>query len=77
MRVSRNAPISAKIVVQAASEVDRPIFYAVAVIIAGFLPIYALAGPSGELFKPMADTTIFALIGAFLLTLTVVPLLCV
>jgi len=65
-----------EIVVQAAAEVDRPIFYAVAVIIAGFLPIYALAGPSGELFKPMADTTIFALIGAFALTLTLVPLLC-
>jgi cobalt-zinc-cadmium resistance protein CzcA len=65
-----------EIVVQAASEVDRPIFYAVAVIIAGFLPIYALAGPAGELFKPMADTMIFALAGAFLLTLTLVPLLC-
>ncbi|HLX11058.1 MAG TPA: efflux RND transporter permease subunit, partial [Thermoanaerobaculia bacterium] len=64
------------LIVRAASEVDRPIFYAVAVIIAGFLPIYALVGPAGELFKPMADTTIFALIGAFLLTLTVVPLLC-
>ncbi len=64
------------LVVRAASEVDRPIFYAVAVIIAGFLPIYALAGPAGELFKPMADTTIFALVGAFLLTLTLVPLLC-
>jgi cobalt-zinc-cadmium resistance protein CzcA len=64
------------VVVQAASEVDRPIFYAVAVIVAGFLPIYALAGPAGELFKPMADTTIFALAGAFLLTLTVVPLVC-
>jgi cobalt-zinc-cadmium resistance protein CzcA len=65
-----------EIVVQAAAEVDRPIFYAVAVIIAGFLPIYALAGPAGELFKPMADTMIFALAGAFLLTLTLVPLLC-
>ncbi len=64
------------LVVRAASEVDRPIFYAVAVIIAGFLPIYALAGPAGLLFKPMADTTIFALIGSFILTLTLVPLLC-
>ena len=45
-------------------EVDRPIVYAVAVIVAGFLPIYVLSGPSGRLFKPMADTTIFALIGA-------------
>jgi cobalt-zinc-cadmium resistance protein CzcA len=65
-----------QVIVQAAAEVDRPIFYAVAVIIAAFLPIYALSGPSGALFRPMADTTIFALIGALLLALTVVPVLC-
>ncbi len=65
-----------EVVIAAAAEVDRPILYAVAVIVAGFLPIYALAGPSGELFKPMADTTIFALAGAFLLTLALVPLVC-
>ncbi len=63
-------------IVQAASEVDRPIVYAIAVIVAGFLPIYVLSGPSGRLFKPMADTTIFALIGALALTLTLVPVLC-
>lgn len=63
-------------IMEAAAEVDRPIFYAVAVIIASFLPIYVLAGPSGKLFKPMADTTIFALVGALLVTLTVVPVLC-
>ena len=40
---------------------NRPIVYAIAVIIAGFLPIYALTGPSAKLFRPMADTTIFAL----------------
>jgi cobalt-zinc-cadmium resistance protein CzcA len=45
------------------------------VIIAGFLPIYVLSGPSGRLFRPMADTTIFALIGALLITLTVMPVL--
>jgi heavy metal efflux system protein len=66
----------AKVIVLAAAEVDRPIFYAVAVIIAGFLPIYALTGPSGELFKPMADTTIFALAGALLIALTLLPVLC-
>ncbi len=60
----------------AAAEVDRPIFYAVAVIVAGFLPIYVLAGPSGRLFRPMADTTIFALIGSLLVTLTLIPVLC-
>jgi cobalt-zinc-cadmium resistance protein CzcA len=65
-----------EIIVQAAAEVDRPIFYAVAVIIAAFLPIYALSGPSGALFRPMADTTIFALVGALILALTLVPALC-
>jgi cobalt-zinc-cadmium resistance protein CzcA len=56
--------------------VDRPIFYAVAVIVAGFLPIYVLSGPSGLLFKPMADTMIYALIGSLFVTLTVLPVLC-
>ncbi len=66
-----------EVVAEAAAEVDRPIVYATAVIVAGFLPIYVLSGPSGRLFAPMADTTIFALLGALLLTLTVVPALCV
>ena len=64
-----------EVIAAAASEVDRPIVYAVAVIVAGFLPIYVLSGPSGRLFKPMADTTIFALIGALILTLTLLPVL--
>ncbi len=65
-----------EVILAAAGEVDRPIFYAVAVIVAGFLPIYALSGPSGELFRPMADTTIFALLGSLALTLTLLPVLC-
>jgi cobalt-zinc-cadmium resistance protein CzcA len=64
------------VITQAAAEVDRPIFYAIAVIIASFLPIYVLSGPSGKLFKPMADTTIFALIGSLVVTLTLLPVLC-
>ena len=60
----------------AARDVERPIFYAVAVIIAGYLPIYVLSGPSGRLFQPMADTMSFALLGALLCTLTVLPVLC-
>jgi len=64
------------VIFAAASEVNRPIVYATAVIVAGFLPIYALTGPSGKLFRPMADTTIYALLGALALTLTVVPVLC-
>ena len=45
-------------------------------IVASFLPIYVLTGPSGELFEPMADTTIFALIGSLIVTLTLLPVLC-
>ena len=63
-------------IIAAAAEVDRPIFYAVAVIIASFLPIYVLRGPSGKLFEPMADTTIFALVGALIVTLTLLPVMC-
>ena len=66
-----------EVIAAAASEVDRPIVYAVAVIAAGFLPIYVLSGPSGKLFTPMADTTIFALGGALILALTLLPVLCV
>ena len=60
----------------AAHDVERPIFYAVAVIIAGYLPIYALAGPSGRLFQPMADTMSFALVGSVICALVVLPVLC-
>jgi cobalt-zinc-cadmium resistance protein CzcA len=65
-----------EVIAAAAAEVDRPIFFAVAVIVAGFLPIYVLSGPSGELFKPMADTMIFALLGSLVVTLSLLPVLC-
>ena len=65
-----------EIVLQAAAEVDRPLFYAFAVIVASFLPIYVLSGPSGTLFKPMADTMIFALVGSLIVTLVLLPVLC-
>ncbi len=59
-----------EVLLAATNDVDRPIFYSVAVIIAGYLPIYALTGPAGKLFRPMANTMAFALIGALILTLT-------
>src|SRR5690242_93891 len=64
-----------EVIIAAARDVDRPIFYSVAVIIAGYLPIYALSGPAGRLFHPMADTMSYALIGALIFTLTFVPVL--
>ena len=73
----KGTPLNVKeIIKDAAAEVDRPLFYAVAVIVASFLPIYVLAGPSGTLFKPMADTMVFALIGSLIVTLTLLPVLC-
>jgi len=65
-----------EIIRDAAAEVDRPLVYAVAVIVVGFLPIYVLSGPSGVLFRPMADTMIFGMIGSLLVTLLLLPVLC-
>src|ERR1700690_419328 len=64
-----------EVILTAAKDVDRPIFYSVAVILAGYLPIYGLSGPSGKLFHPMAETMSFALVGALILTLTLIPVL--
>ncbi len=64
-----------EVILAAARDVDRPIFYSVAVIIAGYIPIYALRGPSGKLFHPMADTMAIALVGSLIFTLTLVPVL--
>ena len=65
-----------EVIRDAAAEVDRPLVYAVAVIVVSFLPIYVLSGPSGLLFQPMADTMVFALIGSLVVTLTLLPVLC-
>jgi cobalt-zinc-cadmium resistance protein CzcA len=73
----KGTPLNVREIIRdAAAEVDRPLFYAVAVIVVSFLPIYVLSGASGTLFKPMADTMIFALIGSLIVTLTLLPVLC-
>src|SRR5690348_18103170 len=64
-----------EVITAAARDVDRPIFYSVAVFLAGYLPIYALTGPSGKLFLPMAETMSYALLGSLIFTLTLVPVL--
>ena len=65
-----------EVLLAAARDVGRPIFYSTAVIIAAYLPIYVLTGPSSRLFSPMADTVVFALLGTLLFTLTLLPVLC-
>ena len=59
-----------------AKEVAKPVAFAVSIITVVYLPILSLEGTEGKMFKPMAFTVVFALIGALLLTLTLVPALC-
>jgi heavy metal efflux system protein len=59
----------------AAHEVQRPVFYAIAIIITAYLPIFTLQRVEGRLFKPMAWTVAFALLGAILFSMTVAPAL--
>ena len=64
-----------RLVGEAAREVARPIVFAMAIIIIVFLPLFTLEGVEGKLFSPMAYAISFALVGALLLALTLVPVL--
>jgi cobalt-zinc-cadmium resistance protein CzcA len=59
----------------AAHEVQRPVFYSIAIIIVAYLPIFTLQAVEGRLFKPMAWTVAFALLGALLFSMFVGPVL--
>jgi len=61
---------------EAGQQVGRPIFFAMAIIILAFLPVFALEGQEGKLFHPLAFTKTFACVGATLLAVTLVPVLC-
>jgi heavy metal efflux system protein len=60
---------------QAAHEVQRPVFYAIAIIITAYLPIFTLQRVEGKLFKPMAWTVAFALLGALIFSMLIAPAL--
>ncbi len=62
-------------VLTAAREVANPIAFAIMIIIVVFVPLFALEGLEGKLFKPMAFTISFAMAGSLLLTLTLIPVL--
>ena len=64
-----------ELIAAAAREVDRPIVFAIAIIILAYLPIFTLQRIEGRLFAPMAWTVAFALLGSLLLVLTIVPVL--
>jgi Cu(I)/Ag(I) efflux system membrane protein CusA/SilA len=60
----------------ASQQVGRPIFFAMGIILLAFLPVFALTGQEGKLFHPLAFTKTFAMLGATLLGVTLVPVLC-
>jgi cobalt-zinc-cadmium resistance protein CzcA len=60
---------------EAAHEVQRPVFYAIGIIIAAYLPIFTLQAVEGRLFKPMAWTVAFALLGALIFSMLLAPVL--
>jgi cobalt-zinc-cadmium resistance protein CzcA len=64
-----------EIVRSAAQEVARPIVFAIGIIVTAYLPIFTLQRVEGKLFRPMAWTVAFALLGALVLAITIVPVL--
>jgi len=65
-----------KLVIKSALDVGRPTFYAMLIIIAALLPVFTLQSVEGRIFRPLALTYAFALVGALVFALTVVPALC-
>jgi len=78
-RLEHEGPISfaqrREIVLEAAASVGRPIFFSLLVITVSFLPVFALTGQEGRLFRPLACTKTFAMAFAALLSITLVPVL--
>ena len=64
-----------EVVSEAAHEVQGPVFYAIAIIITSYLPIFTLQRVEGRLFRPMAWTVAFALLGALIFSMLIAPVL--
>ncbi|MCS7004710.1 MAG: CusA/CzcA family heavy metal efflux RND transporter [Cytophagales bacterium] len=65
-----------ELVVEVATSIMKSAVFGQLIILIVYLPIFALHGIEGKMFKPMAQTVVFALIGAFLLSFTYVPMMC-
>jgi Cu(I)/Ag(I) efflux system membrane protein CusA/SilA len=63
-------------VLEATRLVGRPIVFSMAIVILAFIPVFALTGQEGKLFHPLAFTKTFAMAGATILSVTLVPVLC-
>ena len=64
-----------EIVRAASKQIGRPIFFSMAIILLAFLPVFSLSGEEGKLFHPLAFTKTFAMVGATVLAITLVPVL--
>jgi len=62
-----------EVIREAAHEVQRPVFYAIAIIITAYLPVFTLQRVEGRLFRPMAWTVAFALLGALIFSMLIAP----
>src|SRR5215467_5041067 len=60
----------------AAQEIGRPMFFAILIVIAVFLPVFTLQGIEGKLFKPLAYAVTFSMMGSMLMALCIAPMLC-
>ncbi len=63
-------------VLESTKLVGRPVFFSMAIIILAFIPVFSLTGQEGKLFHPLAFTKTFAMIGATIMAVTLVPVLC-
>src|SRR5450755_2071896 len=73
--VSGRIKTPVQVIRAAAHEVQRPVFYAIAIIITAYMPIFTLQRVEGRLFRPMALTVAFALLGALTFSILVAPVL--
>src|SRR6476620_3637307 len=69
-------PAVIRAVLESTKLVGRPVFFSMAIIILAFVPVFALIGQEGKLFHPLAFTKTFAMVGATLIAVTLVPVLC-
>ncbi len=67
---------SLEVVLSAAREVGQPILFSILIIIAVYIPLFTLEGVEGKMFQPLALTFIYAISGALVCSLTVIPLFC-
>ncbi len=74
-RITTTIKTPAQAIREAAHEVQRPVFYAIAIIITAYMPIFTLQRVEGRLFRPMALTVAFALLGALIFSILIAPVL--